>query len=164
MSLHGWGNYPLVDNQSFRFDHRESLHDLLDSNDDVIAFGNGRSYGDSAINKNIVCCRPYNYFLGFDDSTGVLHVQAGVMLSEILQAFVKRGWFLSVTPGTRLITVGGAIASDVHGKNHHQSGCFSRCVESFSLMLADGQVVNCSEKDNQELFRATCGEIGRAHV
>lgn len=160
MSLHGWGNYPLVDNQCFRFDRPESLQELLDSKDDVIAFGNGRSYGDSAINNNIICCRPYNYFLGFDESTGVLHVQAGVMLSEILEAFVKRGWFLSVTPGTRLITVGGAIASDVHGKNHHLKGCFSSCIESFSLMLADGQVVNCSQKDNSELFKATCGGMG----
>lgn len=164
MTLRGWGNYPLVENQSFRFDHRESLQELLDSKDDLIAFGNGRSYGDSAINSNIICCRPYNYFLGFDESTGVLHVQAGVMLSEILEAFVKRGWFLSVTPGTRLITVGGAIASDVHGKNHHLKGCFSSCIESFDLMLADGQVVNCSQKDNSELFKATCGGMGLTGV
>lgn len=160
MSLHGWGNYPLMENQAFRFDRRESLHALLESKAKVIAFGNGRSYGDSAMNKNIICCRPYNYFLGFDESSGILHVQAGVLLSEILDTFVNRGWFLSVTPGTRLITIGGAIASDVHGKNHHQSGCFSSCVESFSLMLADGQVVNCSQKENQDLFRATCGGMG----
>ncbi len=87
-------------------------------------------------------------------------MQSGVLLSEILQVFVKRGWFLKVTPGTRLITVGGAIASDVHGKNHHLVGCFSQCVESFDLMLPDGQIVSCSKSENVELFRATCGGMG----
>ena len=69
-------------------------------------------------------------------SEGILHIQAGVLLAEILNTFVPKGWFIKVTPGTKLITVGGAIASDVHGKNHHVEGCFSECVEELSLLLA----------------------------
>jgi len=164
MSLCGWGNYPHLDSESFRFDDNGSLRHLYESQDNLIAYGNGRSYGDSALNEKIVRCRPRNYFLSFDENTGVLRVQSGVLLSEILQNFVKRGWFLKVTPGTRLITVGGAIASDVHGKNHHLAGCFSQCVESFNLMLPDGQIVNCSQTENIELFRATCGGMGLTGV
>ena len=160
MSLSGWGRYPVVQNLSYDFRDDESLRQLLVKNDEVIAFGNGRSYGDSALNDCIIRCKSHNYFLGFDEDTGVLHVQAGVLLSEILRAFVHRGWFLKVTPGTSLITVGGAIASDVHGKNHHQAGCFSECVESFRLMLADGKVIVCSRQENHDLFRATCGGMG----
>ena len=160
MNLHGWGRYPRPENKSFRFEDNRSLQYLFQSQDNLIAYGNGRSYGDSALSEKIIRCKPRNYFLGFDESTGILQVQSGVLLSEILQVFVKRGWFLKVTPGTRLITVGGAIASDVHGKNHHLAGCFSRCVQSFNLMLPDGQVVNCSQSKNIELFRATCGGMG----
>ena len=160
MSLSGWGRYPIAENQSFTFRDDEALQQLLAQNDEVIAFGNGRSYGDSALNDKIIRCKPHNYFLGFDTQSGVLHIQAGVLLSEILRAFVHRGWFLKVTPGTRLITVGGAIASDVHGKNHHQAGCFSECVESFRLMLADGIIVRCSRTENVELFSLALGGYG----
>lgn len=160
MSLCGWGRYPIVENQSCAFNDEADLRQLITQEEDVIAFGNGRSYGDSALNNRIIRCRPHNYFLDFDTETGLLNIQAGVLLSEILQAFVHRGWFLKVTPGTRLITVGGAIASDVHGKNHHLLGCFSECVESFRLMLPDGEVVCCSRQENDDLFKATCGGMG----
>ncbi|MCP4188434.1 MAG: FAD-binding oxidoreductase [Gammaproteobacteria bacterium] len=160
MNLSGWGNYPQIDSESIGLDKKQALLDWIDDKDEVIAFGNGRSYGDSALSQHVVLCRPHNYFLGFDEVSGLLHVQAGVLLSEILEVFVKRGWFLEVTPGTRLITVGGAIASDVHGKNHHQAGCFSNSVKSFQLMLPDGKIVNCSQSENHELFNATCGGMG----
>lgn len=160
MSLSGWGRYPLPENQSITFRDEETLRLLLAQSDEVIAFGNGRSYGDSALNDRIIRCKPHNFFLGFDAQSGDLNVQAGVLLSEILRAFVHRGWFLKITPGTSLITVGGAIASDVHGKNHHQAGCFSECVESFHLMLPDGEVVSCSRQQNHDLFKATCGGMG----
>ena len=90
----------------------------------LIPYGNGRSYGDSALASTIVSLKDRNKFLAFDETQGELHVQSGVLLKEILDVFVRRGWFLKITPGTKLITVGGAIASDVHGKNHHQEGCF----------------------------------------
>ncbi len=160
MNISGWGNYPQIESETIRLDQQQLLQNWIDNKDEIIAFGNGRSYGDSALSRHVVRCRPHNNFLGFDETSGVLHVQAGVMLAEILEVFVKRGWFLKVTPGTRLITVGGAIASDVHGKNHHQIGCFSNSVKSFRLLLPDGSVNKCSQMENQELFHATCGGMG----
>lgn len=116
------------------------------------------------MSKNIIHVKSHNYFLGFDEATGSLHVQAGVLLSEILDVFVEKGWFLTVTPGTKLVTVGGVIASDVHGKNHHVLGCFSECVTQIALMLADGQTIQCSRAENADFFRATCGGMGLTGV
>ncbi len=164
MNLCSWGNYPKIESSTFTFDNEAVLKHLISGHDDLISYGNGRSYGDSALSKNIVHVRPYSYFFDFDETSGLLHVQAGVLLAEILDVFVPRGWFLKITPGTKLITVGGAIASDVHGKNHHVEGCFSECVEMFRLMLPDGSIAECSRKENAELFRATCGGMGLTGV
>ena len=164
MSLNSWGMYPQVENNVLKFSDKKVLENIVKKSNNLIAYGNGRSYGDSALAKNIVEVKPYNYFLDFEESKGLLRVEAGVLLSEILESFVPRGWFLKVTPGTKLITIGGAIASDVHGKNHHVEGCFSECVESFTIMLADGSVVSCSKEENRELFLATCGGMGLTGV
>lgn len=164
MSLSSWGNYPKAKNQTFKFDNNVTLKNIISDHEKLIPYGNGRSYGDSALSKNIVQVKPHNYFLGFDESSQTLHIQAGVLLSEILDVFVPKGYFLKITPGTKLITVGGAIASDVHGKNHHVEGCFSECVEMFLLMLPDGEIVSCSKQENAELFRATCGGMGLTGV
>ena len=164
MSLNSWGMYPQVENNVLKFSDKKVLENIVKKSNNLIAYGNGRSYGDSALAKNIIEVKPYNYFLDFEESKGLLTVQAGVLLSEILESFVPRGWFLKVTPGTKLITIGGAIASDVHGKNHHVEGCFSECVESFTIMLADGSVVSCSKEENRELFLATCGGMGLTGV
>ena len=164
MSLRSWGNYPKTKNRVFSFDQDATLKNIINEHDELIPYGNGRSYGDSALSKNIIKVKPHNLFLNFDGAKGSLHVQAGVLLSEILDNFVPRGWFLKITPGTKLITVGGAIASDVHGKNHHVEGCFSECVEMFRLMLPDGEVVKCSKQENSELFKATCGGMGLTGV
>lgn len=160
MSLTSWGMYPIIKNKILNFTSADTLKSYLKEKENIIPYGNGRSYGDSALSENIVYMKNHNYFLDFDADAGLLEVQSGVMLSEILEAFVPRGWFLKVTPGTKLITVGGAIASDIHGKNHHVEGCFSECVHSFHMMLADGSVVECSKEHNSELFRATCGGMG----
>lgn len=164
MSLRSWGNYPKTENRVFCFDKNSTLRYIIDEYNELIPYGNGRSYGDSALSKNIIKVRTHNYFLNFDETNGLLHVQAGVLLSEILSVFVPRGWFLKITPGTKLITIGGAIASDVHGKNHHIEGCFSECVEMFKLMLPDGEIVQCSKQENSELFKATCGGMGLTGV
>ena len=104
--------------------------------------------------------KPYDYFIDFNSTNGLLHVRAGAMLSDILDSFVYKGWFLKITPGTKLITVGGAIASDVHGKNHHIEGCFSECVKELKVMLPDGSIMWCSKEKNSNLFFATCGGMG----
>lgn len=155
-----WGNYPKVTTSTVTVSETDRLKSLLNEVDDVISYGNGRSYGDSALNDTVVCIKPKNYFLDFDDDNGLLHIQAGALLSEILEFSVPRGWFLKVSPGTKLITVGGAIASDIHGKNHHVEGCFSECVAMLSLLLPNGEIVKCSKTEHIELFRATCGGMG----
>ena len=162
MNLNSWGMYPIIKNKVVHLSDKKILENEIKNDTSFIPFGNGRSYGDSALAKNIIYCKPYNYFLGFDEENGVLYCQSGVMLSEIIEAFVPRGWFLKVTPGTKLITIGGAIASDIHGKNHHIEGCFSECVEEFSLMLPSGEITTCKKGD--ELFLATCGGMGLTGV
>ena len=162
MQLNSWGMYPQIKSKIFTFKTKDNLRNILEENSTFIPFGNGRSYGDSALAENIIYSKPYSYFLDFDEEKGILHCQSGVLLSEIIEAFVPRGWFLKVTPGTKLITIGGAIASDVHGKNHHVEGCFSSCVEEFTLILPNGEIKNVKKDD--ELFLATCGGMGLTGV
>jgi FAD/FMN-containing dehydrogenase len=127
----------------------------------VIARGNGRSYGDSALGpRGTMAMRGMDRLIAFDPQTGLLTCEAGTLLADIVAIFVPRGWFVPVTPGTRFVTVGGMIAADVHGKNHHLAGSFGRHVAWLDLMLADGQVVRCSPHENQELFAATTGGMG----
>lgn len=164
MNLKSWGNYPIIKNTVFNFETKNQLSTIINNHHHLIPYGNGRSYGDSALNENIINVKPYGLFLDFDQTKGLLHVQAGVLLAEILSALTPRGWFLKITPGTKFITVGGAIASDVHGKNHHVQGCFSECVEMLKLMLASGEIVVCSKQENIELFQATCGGMGLTGV
>ncbi len=164
MKCTAWGMYPRVDCNRFTLRQNTNLEDLISNHSPLIPFGNGRSYGDSALSENIINTTKRNYFIDFDENSGLLHVQAGVLLSEILECFVPRGWFLKITPGTKLITVGGAIASDVHGKNHHIEGCFSECIKEFNIMLANGEKVLCSKVATPELFKATCGGQGLTGV
>ena len=110
--------------------------------------------------QNIVGIKKHNHFLSFNKNSGLLKVQSGVLLSEILEVIIQHGWFLKVVPGTKFITIGGAIASDIHGKNHHLEGCFSACVNWFSLLLPSGVKIKCSRGENQELFHSTCGGMG----
>jgi FAD/FMN-containing dehydrogenase len=162
IKISGWGNYPIINTAPVTLSKSESLKRVFSSLNNVIPFGNGRSYGDSALAENIICCKQYDYFLGFDVNNGILHCQSGALLSDIIDVFAPKGWFLKITPGTKLITIGGAIASDVHGKNHHVEGCFSECVEEMNVMTADGSIQTCKKGD--ELFFATCGGMGLTGV
>ena len=164
MSLMSWGLYPRKDNQVFQFKNHQDIKDIIKNNNYLISYGNGRSYGDSALSKNIISVKSHDYFIDFDEVNGILHLASGAMLSDILNSFVSRGWFLKITAGTKLITVGGAIASDIHGKNHHIEGCFSECVKEFKIMVANGDILTCSKDENIELFRATCGGMGLTGV
>ena len=155
-----WGNYPVIEAEVSGFDSAEQLSRNLEQPGEVIAFGNGRSYGDASLQKNMFMTRRFNKFLSFDEATGTLSCQAGVLLSEILDVFVPRGWFLPVTPGTKLITVGGAIAADVHGKNHHVDGSFGRHILSMDVMRNEGSIITCSPEENKEFFRITVGGMG----
>lgn len=127
-----------------------------------LPFGNGRSYGDSCHNDRglLLPMRPGAAISAFDPDTGLLTADAGVLLSEILATVMPHGYFLEVTPGTAQVTLGGAIANDVHGKNHHRRGTFGRSVVMFSLLGSDGARKSCSPESNAELFNATIGGMG----
>jgi FAD/FMN-containing dehydrogenase len=155
-----WGNYPVIEADVSGFDTADQLRRKLERPGEVIAFGNGRSYGDASLQENILLTRRFNKFLSFNEETGELCCQSGVLLSEILEVFVPRGWFLPVTPGTKFITVGGAIAADVHGKNHHVDGSFGQHVRSMEIMRNDGSVVACSPSDKADFFKITVGGMG----
>ena len=160
MELHGWGRYPRLDAQVALPLSATQCVATLASHAPLIAHGLGRSYGDSALAAHVLGTRYLDHFAAFDAATGVLTCEAGVSLDAILRTFVPRGWFLPVTPGTRFVTVGGAIASDVHGKNHHGAGTFGAHVQRLELLLGNGDMVSVAPSENAELFRATCGGMG----
>jgi FAD/FMN-containing dehydrogenase len=164
MKISGWGRFPYIESEGFYFETRNQLLGGVQKQQECIVYARGRSYGDSALNRHVICTDRFDKILAFDAAEGIVTCESGVTLAEIIEAFLPRGWFLSVTPGTRLISIGGAIASDVHGKNHHKAGCFSTCVVSFNLMLPDGDIVRCSSNENPELFHATCGGMGLTGV
>jgi decaprenylphospho-beta-D-ribofuranose 2-oxidase len=160
MNLHSWGNYPRHNTKAIRISQNNNANRIFSDYSEFIPYGNGRSYGDSALNDYVLNLRTQHYFLEFNPLNGQLRCQAGVLLSEIIDVFLPRGWFLQTTPGTKFITVGGAIAGDVHGKNHHVAGCFSEAVVEFQLILPNGDIKNCSKQKNTRLFQATCGGMG----
>ncbi|HEX8279471.1 MAG TPA: FAD-binding oxidoreductase, partial [Segetibacter sp.] len=129
-----------------------------------IVRGNGRCYGDSSLSDNIVSTLKYDKVISFDIANGLFECESGITLDQVLEIIVPKGWFLPVTPGTKFITVGGAIASDVHGKNHHVDGSFSNHVAEMEILLADGTVKICSPLQNEDLFSATCGGMGLTGV
>ena len=135
---------------------KQSISGLLKQK--IIARGNGRSYGDSGLYKNYACMKNLNKFIKFDEKKGILNAYAGITLDEILQLTVPKGWFLSITPGTKYITLGGAVSSDVHGKNHHNSGSFSDSVIEMEFIGADKKKRTITPKD--ELFKYICGGMG----
>lgn len=127
-----------------------------------LAYGLGRSYGDSCLLSNGTMLRTagLDRFINFDAESGILRAEAGVTLSEILEWSVPRGWFLPTTPGTRFVTLGGAIANDIHGKNHHKAGTFGCHVPRICLLRSDGSRLECSLANNEPLYRATIGGLG----
>ncbi|MCW5936791.1 MAG: FAD-binding oxidoreductase [Fimbriimonadaceae bacterium] len=157
--LGGWGRYPVSDNVAVR---PEKARQLGPVGEKTLARGLGRSYGDAALNSagTLVLTERLNRFLEFDAETGVLRAEAGASLAEVVEAMVPQGWFLPVTPGTKFCTLGGCLASDVHGKNHHRDGSFSAHVTRASLVLADGERLEIGPDSNPELFWATAGGMG----
>lgn len=155
-----WGNYPVMETEEKSFSFAEQLNPTLLESSELIARGNGRCYGDASFSGHTVSTLKYDKILSFDTERGIFECQSGLMLDKILEVIVPKGWFLPVTPGTKFITVGGAIASDVHGKNHHVDGCFSRHVLEMDVLLANGESQTCGPELNNELFWATCGGMG----
>lgn len=155
-----WGNFPVVEKEMKSEDSLSKIIDFVKNHNEIIARGNGRCYGDSALSEHIFSTKRLNKFISFDRLNGVIECESGVLLSQVLEVIVPQGYFLFVTPGTKFVTVGGAIASDVHGKNHHAEGCFSEYVLEFSLLNERGEVLKCSRDENKEKFWATIGGMG----
>lgn len=165
MKLSGWGRYPVLECRVEHLRRPEQLPRVLDSGATLIARGNGRSYGDASLNPALTLSMlGMDRLQAFNAKTGLLTCEAGVMLSDILETFVPRGWFPPVVPGTKYVTVGGMIAADVHGKNHHLEGSFGAHVESLTLATADGELRVCNRSENTDLFRATIGGMGLTGV
>jgi decaprenylphospho-beta-D-ribofuranose 2-oxidase len=159
-----WGNYPVVDSneESFVFDGQ--LDTLIESGHPFIARGNGRCYGDASLANRTISTLKYDKILSFDKTEGVFECQSGITLDHVLEVIVPVGWFLPVTPGTKFITIGGAVASDVHGKNHHIDGSFSNHIVDMDVVLASNKVITCSPTIHSDLFEATCGGMGLTGV
>ena len=163
--LSSWGNFPKIEGSLFFTREYDSLKSyVVNSQKGFIPRGNGRSYGDSALSPNVVSMLGFNRIIDFDVENGVITAESGVLLSELLEVIVPRGYFLPVTPGTKFITLGGAVASNVHGKNHHKEGSLASFTLAMGIMTSDGTVQVCQPDQNQELFRQTLGGMGLTGV
>jgi decaprenylphospho-beta-D-ribofuranose 2-oxidase len=167
MEAMGWGRYPKTTAELIEPADSHALQKLLGAQKDkrpYIGRGAGRSYGDSALSSKLVSSRFMDSFLALDEQERTIRCGAGTTLDDILRISIPRGLFLPVLPGTSTVSVGGAIAADVHGKNHHVDGSFCQHIEQISLVLASGELVTCSANENTELFHATCGGMGLTGV
>ncbi len=161
-ALPSWGRYPLAEHAlAVHHDWPDQPLPTVPEGMSMLARGMGRSYGDSCLNADnaLVLTRSMRRLLAFDSTTGVLACEAGATLSEILEFSVPLGWFVPVVPGTRTVTVGGCVANDVHGKNHHMAGSFGNFVRELRLVQSDGRR-HCSPSAGADLFRATIGGLG----
>ena len=157
-----WGNVIRSDHQVLPLPNRLAPFPAGPSDLSALPYGNGRSYGDSCLNVGaaLIPTRSLDHFIAMDAERGIVTCEAGVLLDDILQVTMPLKWFVPVTPGTRFVTLGGAIANDVHGKNHHRAGTIGRHIERFELLRSDGQRLICSPTENPEWFEATLGGLG----
>lgn len=161
--LSGWNRYPV---QQCVVVRPERYVDLAPSGKSTIARGQGRSYGDASLNGEgrVVLTERVNRFLDFDKQQGKIKVEAGAKLSDINNVIISDGWFLPVTPGTQNVSVGGCVAADVHGKNHHRFGSFGNYIDEIELIIANHQRLKCSPRHQPELFWATVGGMGMTGI
>ena len=162
-SYQSWGRLPKATPAAvLRVHWRSELADLDLGPPPALPYGLGRSYGDSCLNDGgtLIDTSPLSRLMLFDSERGILRAEAGISLERLLSIIVPRGWFLPVSPGTQFVTLGGAVANDIHGKNHHRAGTFGCHVRRFELWRSDGEQRECSPDENAELFRATIGGLG----
>ena len=160
MKLAGWGNFPAGETD-LQYANNAGVIGAQLCKGAVIARGAGRSYGDAAVGADkTLNLQGLDRFIAFDPASGELTVEAGVSLQDVIATMLPRGFFPAAVPGTQYVTVGGMVAANIHGKNHHKSGGFGRHVRRLSLLQADGRVVSCSRQENTALFHATLGGMG----
>ena len=160
--LSGWGNFPIKQCEVFRPERQKDVADIyMEHGATLVARGAGKSYGDAALNREgVILSDRLNKFLGFNAERGIVNVQPGVTLAEILSASIAEGWFLPVIPGTKYASAGGCFAANVHGKNEYKQGEFAANVLNLKLRLPNRELVHCSEDTNSELYWATAGGMG----
>lgn len=160
-AISGWGRYPIIDTEMIHPRTADAVRQMTMRADQAVARGNGRAYGDAAIGiRQTISMTHLNRIRGFDAQARRVTVEAGLLLSDLIETFLPRGLFPYVVPGTSFITVGGAIAADVHGKNHHREGGFGEYVESMVLIVPSGDTILASRDEHQDLFHATIGGMG----
>lgn len=163
-TISGWGNHPKTACRVYRPGRRHGLTQALAGLDErsVIARGLGRSYGDAATNQGqaVVEATGLNRYIHLDREACTLTAETGVSYADLIDTLLPRGYFPMVTPGTKFVTLGGAIAADVHGKNHHRDGSFNTCVQSFTLLTPTGEMLDCSRTHHADVFWATLGGMG----
>ena len=164
MEISGWGRYPKIYADISAPVDQKGWKVALGAHQSLIARGLGRSYGDSANALTVLQTDYLDHYIQFDAEQGILRCEAGLSLHEVLNCIIPKGWFLPVTPGSAYVTMGGAVASDVHGKNHHISGTFGEHVISIDLLLGSGEILQVSRSQYPELFHATCGGMGLTGV
>ncbi len=166
--LSGWGRYPCIAGHVLQPENQSEFFRILKDNDagEILARGLGRSYGDAALSAGakIVLCDKLKSILSFDSEAGILRCRPGMSFDDMLRIFLPLGWFPPVTPGTKHVTMGGALACDIHGKNHHKFGSFLNFVNSFKLVTASCEELNCSREENRELYFASAGGMGLTGV
>lgn len=162
VKITSWGRLPYAESSPVYIYDREHIKTIIAAHRPGLPYGVGRSYGDVCLNPGGILwmMQGLDRFIRLDDASGRLLCEAGVLLRDIQQVAIPRGWRLPVTPGTQFVTVGGAIANDVHGKNHHAQGCFGDHVRSLSLLRTDGTHIECGPDHNPQWFAATVGGIG----
>ena len=159
MIINGWGRYPKIDANLFYPENKSQCFDYIKKNS-FIPRGSGRSYGDSANSDNVLQSLKISQVLKFDKINGIITCEAGITFRDLITIIVPEGWFFPVTPGTSFLTIGGAIAADVHGKNHHKEGSFSDYILNINMILGSGDFVSASKEIFPDLFYATCGGMG----
>ena len=159
--LLNWGQFPVRMATSHQFSSECELDKLWPHlNSNFIARGMGRCYGDGSLASQVISTVNYSHLLDLDEEQGILVAESGISLNQLLDTLIPLGWFLPVTPGTSYITLGGAVAADVHGKNHHFDGSFGNFITWFDLKIPSGEVLRCSPNENSEIFYATIGGMG----
>ena len=151
-NITGWGNFP---ERKTKVVSPNCIDDLLEiqKSRTLIARGNGRSYGDCSYSPDLtVEMKNFNKIINFDEDSGVIECEAGVLLSEIIYKYMPMGWFPAVSPGTKFVTIGGMVASDVHGKNHHKDGSFSNFINWFEILSSSNEIIRCSREKIQSYF------------
>lgn len=159
MIISGWGGYPQSNSKSFTPSSASEVASIC-SESPLIVRGSGRSYGDSSLFETVLSTKRLNHILHFDEQNGILECQAGLTFRQLLQVIMPRGWIFPVMPGTSHVSIGGAIASDIHGKNHHLAGSFSEHLESIFVQIGTGERIEATRERYKDLFQATCGGMG----